>query len=466
VIASIEKLQEVIKNLEAELKKAKDEINEVQYTLDSERKCHEVDENIRSNEIHNTKSAAAKLEMEKKRLEEEHEQSIAKLRKASKAEVQELQAELAQIRASLTEQSEQQVAEIQHLKECLQKEQEQLLRSSESYTELGEKHSEELEAVRYKLRGTVEELHDQLNKKEKIMEELQGKLEVKENEKASLSSTLDILQNREEEYRSQISVYESSKSEYKSSIARLEQKITQLLASYSLQMVTLRTELSRGMNQECSTLQEQLEKLVASCEVKLGEAQKNFTRLVSSLKDNDLHHANAIKTLLFDLHQSQREINTLKDETDLLRSELDTSHSEFDKLKKARDTLHNANTAMEKDMEDLKLKLDQAKHRRPISLVEADSGQVITEQDEEQLRDNILHEKESTIHTLRNEVESLKHAERHARVAAEEASRKVLEKEKELRQAKERAELLQKDMESFEIKVYQLQKEVRVSIID
>ena len=471
MIASIEKLEEeckqqeeVIKNLKEEilvLEKVKQEkIKEMQETLDRERKSHEVEGNIWSNELHNTKSAVTELEAKKKQQEQEHEETIAKLRKTSMAEVQQLQAELAQVRASLTEHSEQQVAEIQRLKQCLQKEKDQLLKSSESYTELGEKHSEELEAIRYKLRVTVEELHDQLNKKEIIVEELQGILKRKENDRESMSSTLGILQNKEEEYKSQISIYENSESEYKSSIASLEKEIAMLLTKNSSQMATLRAELSKGMNQKYSTLQEQLEKLVAGCEAKLGDAQAKFAVLTSSLKDSDLQQANAVKTLLFDLHQSQREINTLKDETDLLRSELDTSHSEFDKLKKARDTLNDANMAMEEEIEEIKSKLDQAKRRRPISLVEADSGQVITEEDEEQLRDNILHEKESTIHTLRNEVESLKLAERQARLVGEEAARKVLEKDKELRQAKEKAELLQRDMQSFESKVYRLQNEV------
>ena len=453
-----ESQQDQLLNMEEKNSHLSAEITEAHYMVESERKSHEVEVNILTRKIDNAEQAVAELESESESLKEEHRNSIALLRKSSVAEVQDLRGQLAEVRAGYARESEQQATEMQHLKELLQRGKNELLKSSENYMELGEKHSEEMEAVRYKLRVTVEELHKQLNVKEKQVEELQVKLKAKEKEQESLSSTLDILHDKEEGYKSQMAVYEENECEYKTSVTRLEGEISQLLASYSRRMMSLRDEFNKGVSLECSTLQRQLEELACSCDSRLNEAQRKFATLVSCLKDNDLHHANAVKSLLFELHQSQRDINSLKDEADLLRCQLDISHSELEKMQNSRDVLQDFNKANEVEIEDLKSKLEQAKRRRPISLVEADSGQVISEQDDIQLL-------ESTIHALRNEVESLKHAERCARHTGEEANRRVLEKDGELRQAREKTESLQRDVEGFESRLQNLQNEVRQKLV-
>ncbi len=455
-----ESQQDQLLDMEEKNSRLTEDVTEAQLTVERERNSHEVEVNILSRRIENVEKAAAELEDERDRLKDEHRNSTSALRARLMGEKQSLQDELVQVRASLTEQSEKQVAKIQTLKEILQKEQDQLLKSTESYTELGEKHSEEMEAIRYKLRVTVEELHEQLIKKEQHVESLEDKLTTMEREYESMSSSLDTFRDKEEKYRSQIAAYEESDCTHKTNVSKLEGEISQLLYSYSRQISSAKAEISRGLSSKFTSMQKQFEILICGCESKLKEAQRKFGMLVSCLKDQDLHHANDVKSLLFDLHQSQRDINALKDETELLRSELENSQNEMDKVKTSRDALMDINKAVEEEVEDLKSKLEQAKRRRPISLVEADSGQVITEQDDIQLRDSLLLEKESTIHCLRNEVESLKNAEKHARMSVEEANRKLLENQRELHQAREKTESLQREAQEFENKIKVLQSEV------
>ena len=211
------------------------------------------------------------------------------------------------------------------------------------------------------------------------------------------------------------------------------------------------------------TLQGRLNETLNTWERKIDEASKKIVILIASLRDNDLQHANAAKSLLFDLHQSQHDINTLKKEINKSHSELLIYHAKVDKLNKSQDLLTKLKMVTDDEVNELKSELELAHQRGDMALaasvssqnikVDADSGQVIAEQEDTQIKDSLLLKKEEIISSLRAELESLKCTERHARSLEKEANKKLLENEREILEIKEETKMLQSQVEKIESKL-------------
>lgn len=431
------------------------ELTEGHYLVESERKSHEVEVNILSRKVENTEKAAMRLEYslkqvmkEKARSDEDHEKKNALIEKKAQAELSELKSKLQQVTDSLSDQSSLHSAEMLQLNELLKREREEHA-TLEGVAELVEKHADEMEEIKYKLRVTVEELHGQLNAKEQYADDLKQELEAREREEKSLSSKLDILYKKEADYKDQIAAFEVSDDKYKADVIKLENQMSQMKSNYRSKILTLSAEFNKNVESEIDTLQSLLEETVSICEDKVNELSKELSVLVSSLRDSDLSHANTVKSLLFDLDQSKRDINTLKEETDRVHSELKVSRDELVKLNESRDVA-------------LAVSGDDVSSRNIV--VDADSGQVIISQEDMQRRDDMILEKEEMIHSLRWDLDTLKHRETDAKALCEKANQKLSEQEREIWQAREETKTLQRKMSILETKLKQLQNEVSTKI--
>ena len=217
------------------------------------------------------------------------------------------------------------------------------------------------------------------------------------------------------------------------------------------------SDLSRHMFSQMETFLSTGNDSISKSTFKIDEAILKLTTIYGSLKDRDTSHMDA---LLSNLNQPHHEINSYKDEIDRLQSELETSHQDLDELSQSKDQLTRLHRAQSAEIDKLRLKLQQVSSDNFSSLsvkVDADSSQVIADQDESQTRDEVILQKDETIHALENELEVLKHTERRIRALNEEAYQKISDREKEIR---ETMESLQRQARELKLKLEQQEHEV------
>lgn len=237
-------------------------------------------------------------------------------------------------------------------------------------------------------------------------------------------------------------------------------------ANKAVRKLTL--DLSESFGSQFDALQSNCNQSLSRFKFKIHEAKVKLAAICVSLKDKDLQYTNALEMLQSDLNQSRHEVSMYKDEMGKLQLELETSHHSLDKLNESQDRLTKLHIEKDAEMDELRSKLEQAIKGNDGSqvssstlssrsvTVDADSGQVIADQDETQeRRDEVLLQKEEVIHSLRDELEIMKRNERHARAANEEANIKLAEKDKELRQTKDKVEDLQRKTRELESRLEQ-----------
>lgn len=232
----------------------------------------------------------------------------------------------------------------------------------------------------------------------------------------------------------------------------------------------LAVDISEDISSQMSTLQTNCGQSIFGCRVKLDEALLKLASIGKALKDRDHRHASALDTLFSDLDHSHNEISNYKEEINRLQLELEVSHQSLDE---SQDQLTRLHSDKEAETDDLKLQLEQAlkQTKSPDSVpsdivssrnvkVDADSGQVIAEHEDSQTRDEVLLQKEETIHKLKDEIEQLKLSERHMKLMNEEANRKVAEKEWDVKQTQQAVNSLQRKSKELETKLDQQEHEV------
>ncbi len=231
----------------------------------------------------------------------------------------------------------------------------------------------------------------------------------------------------------------------------------------------LTLKVSEDISDKISTLQNKCLQFISGYRTNLDGVMLQLATIAKSFKDADLRHSTAVDSLSSSLDQSYNEIRTYKEKLDRLHLELETSQHNLYELTEAQDQLTKFHQDKDMEMDELRSKLEQIMERnQPIERVpsfsrnikvDADSGQVIAEQDES--RDEILLLKEETIHSLREEVEQLKQAERRAKLISEEAHRKLADRDKNIRKMKQDIESLQRRTTELELKLQQQELEVR-----
>lgn len=305
-----------------------------------------------------------------------------------------------------------------------------------------------------KLQCQLEKLHKVLNSKgASVDQDLEGRLIMDLiQEFLANSSTLDT---ELEKNKSARSVEFSS---HKHASSKKSEELPNLLAemkkqSEAVQTVQNKTECTSSViSSKQDILQNKLDITFNTCESKMVEASKKLS-LISSIRGNSLQHQMAVKSLLFDLDQSQHEINTLQKEIDKINSEVESSP---DKLNKSQNRLTKHNVAEGEEVEEHKSKLEPATHRVDIPVAAASvsyrniyvDAQVIEEEDP-QTRDSLLLEKDETIYSLRRELESLKYTESQARILGEEVKQTLLEKEREVTEIRDETKMLRKQVEGL-----------------
>lgn len=230
---------------------------------------------------------------------------------------------------------------------------------------------------------------------------------------------------------------------------------------------TLTLEVSEDITNRINTLQKNCSQFIMGCRSKLDGVILQLATITKAFGDIDDRHATEINTLSSKLDQSHNEIKVYKEELDRVHMQLETSQHDLDELSEVRDQLTKMHQDKELEMDELRSRLEQITERnytvdvvprvsRNVK-VDADSGQVITEQDDSQT----LLLKEETIASLREEIDQLKQAERRAKITSDEANRKLTEREREMKKTKQDIENLRKRTSELEAKLQQQEIEVR-----
>ena len=236
----------------------------------------------------------------------------------------------------------------------------------------------------------------------------------------------------------------------------------------------LTLKVSEEINSKMNTLQSECSHFILGCRTKLDGVMLQLATIAKSLKDANLQHSTEISTLSTNLDQSRNEIQIYRDKLDRLHLELETTRHNLSELSESQDQLIRIQQDKDLEMDELRSRLEQIMEinhsvdveRAPTTFfgnikVDADSGQVIADHEEAQTREELLLLKEETILSLRNELEQLKEAERHVRVLNEEANRKLIEREREMKKTKQEAEILRIKTAELESKLKQQSLEVR-----
>lgn len=426
-----ENQQELNLKLEEENADMKYQLRELNYDIESERKSHEVEVKVLSRKLENASKAIEKLETDIEQLKEKYE---AKLSEATK-KAESLKDQL--LSNPIVDQS----VQIAQLKERLARQEED---SSFAILELKKLHAEETEAIKAGHNLMVENLQSVVQQQEKS---LQAQLDSAMNQlhkarrakSAEHLAHLQMCSQKDEEMR----VLQAEKGE-------LEQAIQKQVFDASSQLIG-----------QMDTLRNKCGQSLLSSNIKMEEVLGNLAIITASHREKDLH----LECLQSDLKQSLEAIQNYKDEITRLKMELEVLHCNLDELSQSRDQLSRAKDA---EMDELRSKLDQATARNSVVTtlrnvkVDADSGQVIPDQDE---RNEELLKKNETIHSLQDELQLLKDAEINMRTVNEEANRTLTEKEREMKQMKMDMEALQKRANENKIKFEQQVYEVKCLVI-
>lgn len=220
------------------------------------------------------------------------------------------------------------------------------------------------------------------------------------------------------------------------------------------------TSVSEGIISQITSLQRHCGQSLERFTTNLDEVLLNLSSIDKSLKEKDLRHTGALHSLLSDLDLTHAEITRHKAEISYLQQELEKSHHNLDELNESQEQLQRSK---DQEMHELRSKLEQAESVVSSDVVssrhvkvDAGSGQVISEHHEDPTKNEQL---EEVIHSLNSEIEQLRQAERHTKITTEDANRRRIEKEREMKQCEQELESLQRIARELELK---LTKEVRV----
>lgn len=443
----------VVENLQKELNVCKHRAKNLQEKL--ERSSSELEANaIEIQNLHMAKSAAEK---EISALEASQDQYVI--------EVSELQANVAKLQAEISHMKSAAVVyknKISSLKAELQKESEfedlgSLLSSSRRSSTASD--SSRHEEIFTKMRTQLEELqkvlesktsNDKDKSKQKALElELINKL-------ASNSSALDA------EVQKMRRGFSAERLSHKQTISQKDELLQKLQAEKDIQrkiMSDLITGTSEGIADQIDSLQDSCNLSLVGLGHKLDKALLDLANIAKSLRDKDIRHTSALDSLFSDLDHTRKEVTKCQAEISLLQQELKTSHHNLDELNESQEQLQREK---DKEMYELRSKLEQALKRENENVssdivssrhvtVDAGSGQVILDHDDHSTKHQELLQKEEIIQALSDEIEQLKQAQRLNNITTEEANKKLLEKEREMRQAKLETESLCRKVRELEL---------------
>lgn len=218
---------------------------------------------------------------------------------------------------------------------------------------------------------------------------------------------------------------------------------------------------SEGIASQMDSLQSNCKVSLVRYSSQLEDALLKLAGIAKSLQDKDISHASALGIMLSDLDHKHKEINSCMAEISHLQQELETSHHSLSELTESQEQLQRER---EKEMHELQSKLEQAQSSVRVSSrhvkVDAGSGQVISEHNESPTRQQELIQKEKLIRSLHSEIEQLKQAERLANLSTDEVNRKLLDKEREVKQTKLEVESLHRRTRQLELKLELQAREV------
>ena len=452
-----------VENLQKELSASKHRTKNLQEKL--EKSSSELEANaIQIQNLH-VEKAAAKREISA--LDTSQGQYVS--------EVSELQANVTKLQAEISHMKSAAIAyksKISSLKAELQKESEfedlgSLLSSSRRSSTASE--SSRHEEIFTKMRTHLGELQrvlesktssDKDNSKHKALElELINKL-------GSNSSALDA------EVQRMRRGFSAEQLSHKQTISQKDELLQKLQAEKDIQrkiISDLVTGTSEGIADQMDSLQDSCNVSLLGFGHKLDKALLDLASIAKSLNDKDIRHSSAIDTLFSDLDHTSKEISRCQAEISVLQQELQISHHNLDELNESQEQLQREK---DKEMYELRSKLEQALKRENensvssdvVSLrrvmVDAGSGQVISDHDDNSTRQQELLQKEEIIGALSGEIEQLKQAQRLSNITTEEVNKKLLEKEREMRQARLETESLCRKVQELDLNLDKKAREV------
>lgn len=440
-----ERQQEQVLKIEEEKSVVAEELKELKYELESERRSHEVEVNILSRKLENVENDVTRLDGDLTRLDEERkqilkdcEEKLLKSAKIAESEISALQSELQHASSNIKVLQ----SELSKTKEKLDLQKKEFLRkSSDALLKLESKHNEQTKVIKAKNSAAIEHLHIQITASEQREKDLKSELDCRKSELEARGDQLHDLQIKEGGYKDRIATLQACEIQHLRGVSQLQTKVTQLQgeASYlqnsqaEQDRLTKKVamDMSESLTSQISSLRSNCDKSIFGFRNKLDKVLLKLATISNSVKDKDFQHV-----CMLDYYKA---------EISQLQQDLETAHHNLDR---------------DKEMEELRSKLEQALKRESSDTVsgpryikvDAGSGQVISDPDEDELQ------KEETIHSLLREIEQLKQAERQAKIAGEDASRRLLEKEMEI-------ELTRKNVESLQFRHDQQAKEVSICCV-
>ena len=200
---------------------------------------------------------------------------------------------------------------------------------------------------------------------------------------------------------------------------------------------TLAQRVSKDVSSDLTALQSHFTRSFTQYEVKLDELAIKLANIHRYTKERDNKNARELDKILSELDQSHKEVLSFKHEIQRLQAELEKSHHRMDQLTESQHFLEELNQAKDAEVHDLKSQLDQFIRRDSRAdqhstdklsshtiKVDADSGQVISEQDESLVRGE--HEE-----VLRGEIKQLQQALTHSQLKIEDMNQRIIEKDGE-----------------------------------
>ena len=437
-----ESQQEQVLKIEEEKSVVVEELRELKYELESERRSHEVEVNILSRKLENVEDDVTKLDDDLKRLDEERkqilkdcEEKLLKSSRIAKSEISALQSELQHASSNITALQ----FELSKTKDKLDLQKKEFLRkSSDALLKLESKHNEQTKVMKAKNSATIELLHTQITASEQREKDLNSELDCRKSKLEATEDQLHDLQIKEGEYKERIATLQACEMQHLGDVLELQTKVTNLQgealhfrnsqAEQDRLTKKVTMDMSEGLTSQISSLRSNCDKSIFGFRNKLDKVILKLATISNSMKDKDFQHVSML--------------DYYKAEISQLQQDLETAHHNLDR---------------DKEMEELRSKLEQALKRESSDTVsspryikvDAGSGQVISDPDEDELQ------KEETIRSLLCEIEQLKQAERQAKIASEDASRRLLEREMEMA-------LIRKNVESLQSKLELQAQEVRI----
>lgn len=353
---------------------------------------------IKAKQIHDLQSKAAVAKREILAFETSQGQYLSEVSKLQ-GDVAKLQVEISHMKSAATAYKN----KISSLKAELQRGSEfedSLLSNSRRSSTASEasKHEE----ILTKMKAQLEELQEVLESKT-VNDKDGNKHKVLEleliNKLTSNSSALDA------EIERMRRGFSAERLSHKQACSQKDELLDRLQIEKDMQrkvMTDLLTDASEGIAGQIDSLQSSCSFSLVRYRSQLDKALLNLANIAKCLKDKDVQHASTVDTLFSDLDHTHKEIRHVK--------------------------------------------------------VDAGSGQVISDHDDSPTRQQELLEKDMIIHALNSEIDQLKQAER---LLTEEVNKKLLEKEREMRQAKSELENLHRKARELELKLQQKTCEVR-----